>query len=235
MSNPRGQYDRDRVDAARRSILASRNRFWRTSDMDAPPSTTQRLLAELVKQGELRHIRKGLYWRGITTPLGMALPTPDVLATELIGGKCLGPAGLSAANALRLSTQVPRRAEYAVVGRPPTGSTTVHFVDRSARHGRAEQALNPTEVAALEVLDGWHTVMETGPCEAMDRLAGLITSGVIDADRLAGASGTESGSARARLRYLLHRAGRADLADTVPPADPRVEVKALAGLAAVKR
>jgi hypothetical protein len=232
MSTTRGHYDRDGVDATRRSIFASRNRFWRTSDMDTAPSTTQRLLAELVAQGELRHIRKGLYWRGIKTPLGMALPTPDALATELVGRKGIGPAGLSAANALRLSTQIPRRAEYAVVGRPPTGGPMVHFVDRSARRGRAERALNSTEVAALEVLDGWDRVIETGPGEAMERLTGLITSGVIDPDRLAGASDTESGSARARLRHLLHRAGRADLADKMSAADPRVEAKALAGLIA---
>lgn len=233
MLTTRGHYDRGGVDAARRSILASRNRFWRTSDMDTVPSTTQRLLAELVAQGELRHIRKGLYWRGIKTPLGMALPTPQTLATELAGQNGIGPAGLSAANALRLSTQIPRRAEFAVVGRPPTDGPTVHFVDRSARRGRAERALSPTEVATLEVLDGWDRVIEIGPDEAMERLTELITSGAIDPDRLAGASGTEFGSARARLRHLLHRAGRADLADTMSAADPRVEAKALAGLVPV--
>ncbi len=231
MSTKRGHYDRRGVDAARQSILASRNQFWHISDIHTAPSTTQRLLAELVAQGELRHIRKGLYWRGIKTPLGMAPPSSDALAAELAGRDGIGPAGLSAANALRLSTQIPRRAEYAVVGRPPADSPTVHFVDRSARRGRAQWALNPTEVAALEVLDGWDKVIETDPSEAMQRLAGLMTSGTISADRLASASDTEAGSTRARLRYLMHSAGRTDLADTMSAADPRTESRALVGLA----
>ncbi|WP_006243293.1 hypothetical protein [Mycolicibacterium tusciae] len=65
------RHDRRGSQAARRSLLSSHNRFW-TADIDAPPSTAQHLLADLVTQGELRHIRKGLYWRGIKTPLGMA-------------------------------------------------------------------------------------------------------------------------------------------------------------------
>lgn len=66
----------------------------------------------------------------------------------------------------------------------------------------------------------------------MSRLASLIQSGSIDPARLAGASGTEPGSARARLRYLLRSAGLATLADEVPAADPRTESKDLAGLLA---
>jgi hypothetical protein len=163
----------------------------------------------------------------------MAPPSSDALAAELTDrSKGIGPAGLSAANALRLSTQIPRRAQYAVPARPPSDGDTVHFVNRSSRRGRAERALSPTDVAALEVLDGWNQVIETSPREAMSRLASLIQSGSIDPGRLACASGTEPGSARVRLRYLLRSAGLATLADEVPAADPRTESKALAGLLA---
>jgi hypothetical protein len=233
MSTKGAHYDRRGAETARRSISDSRNRFWKTADVDAPPSTTQRLLADLVRQGELRRVRKGLYWRGIDTPLGMAPPPPDALAAELTDRKGIGPAGLSAANALRLSTQIPRSAEYAVVSRPPNDGDTVHFVNRSTRSLRAERALSPTDVAALEVLDGWDRLIETGPNEAMSKLSSLIASGSIDPGRLAGASATEPGSTRARLRYLLRRAGLPTLADEVPAADPRTESKALAGLLAV--
>ncbi|WP_239591551.1 hypothetical protein [Mycolicibacterium tusciae] len=80
-------------------------------------------------------------------------------------------------------------------------------MNRSSRRSRAEHALSPTDVAALEVLDGWNQVIETSPREAMSRLASVIQSGSIDPARLAGASGAEPGSARARLRYLLRSAG----------------------------
>lgn len=226
-------YDRPAVQQARSEILGSRNTFWKPSDLGLPPSTAQRLLADLVTRGQLRHIRKGLYWRGVKTPLGIAPPSPSMLVAQLVDGKGIGPAGLSAAHALSLSTQIPRCAEYAVVGRPPTGSDTVHFVDRSARHGRATNNLGPLDVAALEVLDSWEQVIETGPDGAMRRLARLIQSGTLDAGRLAQASDTESGSSRARLRYLLHRVGREDLASEVRSSDRRIESKALTGLMAV--
>lgn len=226
------RYDRQATERTGRRITGSRNKFWKTADFDMPPSTTQRLLADLVKRGELRHIRKGLYWRGTKTPLGMALPPTDVLASQLVEGRGFGPAGLSAANALRLSTQIPRRAEYAVVDRAPVGGHGLRFVSRSARRGRVVGRLSPLEVAALEVLDGWDRVIETGPGEAMSRLAGLLESGTINAERLALAGGTEPGAARARLRYLLGRNGYRNLADVVPPPDPRTEAKALEGLVA---
>ncbi|WP_246584881.1 hypothetical protein [[Mycobacterium] fortunisiensis] len=225
-------YDRRGAQAARSAVLNSRNRFWKRADIDAPDSTTQHLLADLVQHGELRHIRKGLYWRGTKTPLGMAPPSPAALAAQLTGQPGIGPAGLSAANALRLSTQIPRWAEYAVPARPPTDAGTLRFVNRAARRGRADYALSQTEVAALEVLDGWDRVIETGPQEAMSRLQELISSGGIDASRLAGASETEPASARARLRHLLTQAGLVELAEKVPAADPRTEARALAGLAA---
>lgn len=224
-------YNRRSAEAARRSILDSRNQFWRPADIDAPPSTAQRILADLVASSELRHIRKGLYWRGIKTPLGMSPPSPEALVAQLANSNGMGPAGLSAANALRLSTQIPRRAEYAVVSRPPSDTDLVHFVNRSARHSRADSKLSPTEVAALEVLDGWDRVIETGPGEAMTRLAGLIRSGRIDPRRLAHASKTEPGSSRARLRYLLRSAGMPALANKVRSPGRGIESKALVGLA----
>lgn len=231
MSMKQATYSRRNAEAARRSILDSRNQFWRPTDIDAPPSTVQRILADLVTRGELRHIRKGLYWRGIKTPLGMAPPPPEALVSQLANSNGAGPAGLSAANALRLSTQIPRRAEYAVVSRPPSDTDLVHFVNRSARRSRSASKLSPTDVAALEVLDGWDRVIETGPREAMARLTDLIRSGRIDPSRLARASKTEPGFSRARLRYLLRSAGMPMLADQVRSPGRGIESKALAGLA----
>lgn len=225
------QCDRRAAQDARRTLLDSRNQFWKATDIDAPASTAQHLLADLVRQGELRRVRKGLYWRGTKTPLGMAPPSAAALASQLTGQAGIGPAGLSAANALRLSTQIPRQAEYAVPARPPTDTETVRFVNRSARRRRADYELSQTEVAALEVLDGWDQVIETGPQQAMGRLQELISSGGIDAARLAGAGDTEPASARARLRHLLRHTGLAELAEQVPAADPRTEARALAGLA----
>lgn len=214
---------RDRMTARRERerVLRSRDRFWRPEDLATSGSTTQHLLAGLVDEGELRRVRRGLYWRGVKSPLGMAPPPTEALIDELAPGTGVGPAGMYAANLLRLSTQVPRRAEIAVPARAPEGTGSLRFVARSARTGRLRAGLAPTEVALLEVLGSWESVIELSPAEAWDRLQYLLTSGAARADRLAKAGRTEPAYTRARLRELLHAHGRDDLAGQVPAPDRR--------------
>jgi len=220
------------ADSARRAILASKGRFWRPSELHLSPSTAQHVLADLVASGELRHVRKGLYWRGTKTPLGMSPPPTDALVSVLAPGKGVGPAGLSAANALRLSTQIPRRAEFAVPRRAPSTSGAVRFLSRATRKGRTACALTPTEVAALEVLDSWDRVIEVSPKDAWKRLGDLMESGTLRPERLARASRTEPAPVRARLKALLDASGRSELADQVPDPDPRTRRTALSTLGA---
>lgn len=222
--------DRQGAARARQAVLASRDRFWQPADLQLGPSTVHHLLGDLEDRGELRRIRRGLYWRGMKTPLGMAPPSPERLVEALTPGAGVGPAGLSAANALRLSTQVPRRAQIAVPNRAPSDAGAVMFVSRAARTGRAATRLTPTEVAMLEVLADWPTLVEVEPAQATRQLTELLRSGTVRAERLADAATTEPGQTRARLRALLTAAGRSDLADRVPAADRRTESAALATL-----
>lgn len=224
------QRDRHGAAAARHAIVASKDRFWRPADLTLPPSTAHHLLGGLVARGELRRVRRGLYWRGAKTPLGMSPPPPERLVNELAPGPGVGPAGSSAANILRLSTQVPRVRETAVPHRPPTDAGAVRFVSRGARTRRRSARLNPTEVAVLEVLDAWSEVVEVPPADAFERLAQVLDSPQVCVERLADAAGTEPGTVRARLRELLERSGRTDLAQRVPPADDRTTTAALLAL-----
>lgn len=207
--------------AARVEVLRSTERFWRPSDLRLAASTAYHLLGELVEVGELRRVRHGLYWRGRRSPLGMGWPPPEVLLREVAPGPGVGPAGLLAANALRFSTQVPRRALYAVPDRAPAAVGSLRFVSRAARAGRVREKLEVAEVAFLEVLDGWDQVVELDPADAEARAAALLTGGDLRPERLARAARTEPGRVRVRLRGLLARSGRADLAALVPDADPR--------------
>lgn len=213
--------DRQAAMAARRAVLKSSGRFWHPSDLKMPDSTAQHVLAALVETGELRHVRRGLYWRGTKTPLGMSPPPQEALVAELAPGRGVGPAGLSAANALRLSTQVPRRAEYAVPRRAPADVGSLKFVSRAARKGRTKSRLNQTEVAALEVLDAWQRVIEVSPNDAMRRLEDLVRQGAIRADKLARAASTESGATQTRLKTLLERTGNDAWAAKVPTAQKK--------------
>jgi hypothetical protein len=215
------------VTRARESILDSSGRFWSVADLSGASSTRQHLLAELTRRGELLHVRRGLYWRGRKTPLGMGPPSPEALAERLVGKHGVGPAGLSAAHRLRLSTQVPRKAQIAVPERPPTSSGPVTFVSREARPLRKTAALTADEVALLEALDGWSRVIEVPLPDAWQRLCDAIKDGKVSATRLAKASRTEPALVRVRLSALLTQAGFANDAKRVPSADPRTVQKAL--------
>lgn len=195
------------------------DRFWRSGELAGSPSTRQHLLSTLVNEGELRRVRRGLYWRGSKSPRGMAPPSTDVLIHELAPGPGVGPAGLYAASLLHLSTQVPRRAEIAVPARAPENLEAIRFVARPSRDARVEAGLGPIEVALLEVLGSWESAVELPPDEAWEHLRALVSSGQVRTDRIACAGRTEPGSVRARLRELLRASGRSDLAEQVPDSD----------------
>jgi len=165
------------------------------------------------------------------TPLGMAPPTPEMLSKKLARGFGIGPAGMSAAHQLRLSTQIPRKALVAVPYRAPKDIGSIRFLSRAARTGRSKVRLNEIEVAVLETLDGWDSVIEIPLSEAWERLQRIIRSDAIRPDRLAMAAITEPGSVRARLRSLLSDSGFPELAQTVRQADSRTVKTVVASLA----
>ncbi len=203
----------------REKVLASRDRFWRPADFNSYSSdAVVHALDRLVRRDELRHVRRGLYWRGTRTPLGMAPPPVSRLAKELSPGSGSGPAGLSAALELGLSTQVPRRTVIAVPTRAPAGTDTLRFVSRAASTGR--KGLQRSEVALLEALRDWDRLVES-PAAATGRIAGLVSSGDIRADRVAKASTREPARVRERLRGLLNDIGKPEAAATIPPARSR--------------
>jgi hypothetical protein len=131
-----------------------------------------------------------------------------------------GPSGWSAALALALglSTQVPRRETIAVPGRAPRNPGTVRLVSRAASTKRRDERLRPPEVALLEVLRDWNTLVEIPTDAAVERTADLAGSGTLRLDRVVRASATEPPRVRERLRRLLGAMGRSTDADAVRPA-----------------
>ncbi|KRD43022.1 hypothetical protein ASE38_01680 [Cellulomonas sp. Root930] len=206
-------------------ILGSSGRLWTPADLSGAPSTKSHLLSCLTARGELQRIRKGLYWRGRMTPLGMAPPPPELITRALLPKvKGIGPAGLSAANRLRLSTQVPRRAHIAVPHRAPTSTQAVRYLSRAARHERGRQALSETEVALLEVLEAWNDVIEVSEAQAWALLGQLVRSSSVRPDRLAAAAKTEPAAVRSRLARLLRETDQQAAAAKIPAVDRRVSV-----------
>ena len=202
----------------RRKVLHSRSRFWRPVDFTGSPDAVAKSLSRLTAAGEILRVRRGLYWRGVPTRLGMAPPPPDRIVAEVVTATGAGPAGWTAALALGLSTQVPRHETIAVPGRAPRNSGTVRFVSRAASLKRRDERLRPTEVALLEVLRDWETVVGVPREIAVQRVASLVESEAIRLDRVVRASATEPPMVRERLRHLLNAIDRTSEAAKIRPA-----------------
>jgi hypothetical protein len=91
-------------------------------------------------------------------------------------------------------------------------------VSRNASTRRRDERLRPTEVALLETLRGWESLVEIPPTEALNRIDLLIGDGAIRIDRVVRAAITEPPRVRERLRRLLTALDRSDDAGRVPGA-----------------
>lgn len=216
-----------------RSVRRGRYRFYRASDFSGTRSAVEKALSRLVEEGELLRVRNGLYWRGSKTPLGMSPPNPREVVYVYAEGIPIGPAGLSAANYLGLTTQVPRIPEYAV-------PATVPDVDRIRLHrrmGRRSEArrrarLSELEVAFLEVLDAWDDIVELPAIDAVARLGELVESGSVDVSKIVRASTHEPARGRSRLKAILESLGRPEDARAVRECSkPSVRIRALKPIA----
>lgn len=204
--------------SVRERVRRSRQRFWRPEDFDGSPEAVAQALSRLERSGELRRVRRGLYWRGMPTRLGMSPPPAHNLVHEVVGGPGTGPAGRSASLALGLSTQVPKVEVVAVPGRAPKNPVGINFVSRASSEKRREERLRPTEIALLEVLRDWQGLVEAPLGEALRRIERLISNGDIRMDRVVRASATEPPRTRERLRRLLIKLGRENEAHGIAPA-----------------
>ena len=72
----------------RKRVFASRDRFWRPEDFDGSPDAVAQTLSRMTRTGDLRRVRRGLYWCGTPTRLGMAPPPPDRLVGEIVVSFC---------------------------------------------------------------------------------------------------------------------------------------------------
>ena len=184
--------------AARRWVAAApRRSFIRTADVPGSRTGVDSALSRLAADdGPLVRVRNGLYWKKPpATRFGTARPDPVAAALAVIGAGA-GPAGVTAANVLGLSTQVPARSTLAIVGRAPKGFPSVTFTTRS---NLARLSLSPSEIAVLEVLRDPSRVVEVPWPQAVGRLRKLHDDGVVDLDLVADVARTE------------HRSGLLDL------------------------
>jgi hypothetical protein len=131
--------------------------FISASVFGGPSGAVDAAFSRLAHDGKLLRVRKGLYWKGPVTRLGMVPPAPEAVAIK-VGGKGSGPAGVAAVHRLGLTSQVPGYPVIAVPGKTPSDVPGVRFSERS--WSRRELNLSEDEVAVIEVLRDWPSAVE---------------------------------------------------------------------------
>jgi Family of unknown function (DUF6088) len=192
---------RNTARAVRDRIRRGDARFWKHSDFQGlSPSGVATALSRLSREGELQRVAKGLYYRPVPTAFGSSMPSASAMAAATLTFP-VHPAGLSAANLLGLSTQNPRRAEYATPARshPAALSGAIIHTGRPARR----QKLSGEDGAILEIL------RDRGRSSDLpaDETARRITSLLADPDRYRRVV-TASADEPPRVRAILGAIGQ---------------------------
>ena len=199
-------------------VTTTQNRFFEIDDFPgASRGAVARTLSRLAESGEVKRVRRGTYWRGVQTPLGMVPPSPMAILKHTYGsGTPLGPARLDAAGMLGLTTQVAARPTFAVPYL--VEGLDFNLINRDRRRGRQTQNLRPLEIALYEVLGDWDELVEIAPREAIRRISPLLRDGELRSDQLARGVNSEPPLVRERLRGILRATQAFDAERFIKPA-----------------
>jgi|1186.fasta_scaffold09557_2 hypothetical protein len=146
--------------------------------------------SRLASEGKVLRVRRGLYWKGAKSRFGPGRPTPEAIARKVAEGRGFGPTGWSASSALGLTTQVPARPAFVVVGPVPTGLEGVDIRSRS-NLGRVRFDLSFLEIAFLELLRSYPRYVDLDWDELRKRVVVLASDGRLRLDRVARAADSE--------------------------------------------
>jgi hypothetical protein len=163
------------ADRVRRAIDGGGERVWSVQDFPKLPfPAVAQTLSRLARAGELQRVSKGLYYRPRKTAFGMSRPNPKLLKEKGAKTRAVFPSGLTAANQLGFSTQVPAREEVATT----RGSLPRTMVGQKARvHTRRPEAwgrLTEQEAALLDLIRRRAETSELSPEETIARLLSLL-------------------------------------------------------------
>jgi hypothetical protein len=165
------------------------------------PSTVANTLGRLTRDGALRRVGRGLYYRPAVTILGPTAPNQQDLARAVLGVPTLHPAGLAAANLLGFSQQIPGVLDLTVAGRRPPrgpGLAGVRFHRRSA----TRTGLSAVAAAYLEVLRDLAHLSDLSPVATTHRAVNLVQTQAVPFAELLRAAPGEPPRVRAMLGAL---------------------------------
>jgi hypothetical protein len=160
----------------RERIEQGGERLWRLEDFgNLPFMAVAQALSRLTKEGTLRRLSKGTYYRPRQTAFGQSRPNPTAIQELAARKKPLFPSGVAAASLLGFSTQTARYSEVAtnasslprkLVG----GDVVIH-----TRRPTAWSKLDKTEAAILDFLRRGGATSELPPEQTVERLLSLLS------------------------------------------------------------
>lgn len=141
--------------------------FVRVSALPGSETAARKAASRAASNGELIRVRKGLYFKTTQTRYGAVKPRVEDVAREVLGPKSgFGPAGFSAARALGLTTQLPKKLQIAAL----KTVEPIEGVEQHHRNNSLRSDLEEREIAVLEVLRAPDNYVEGG----ITRLAGAL-------------------------------------------------------------
>jgi hypothetical protein len=160
-------------------------------------------LSRLAADEGLQRVRRGLYFRPKMTAIGPSVPSANAVVAQTFR-VALHPAGLSASNALGLSTQNPARGEFATPAAAGPGVLRDSLVHTRRPHARS--GLSAEQGALLEVLRERARSNDLSPQRTIERLLEFVRwPGEFEG--LAAAALSEPPRVRAMLGALGQQAG----------------------------
>lgn len=191
--------------AIRETITQSADRIWTYADFGGmSPAAVSQALSRLCREGLVKRVRKGVYYRPKQTVLGESKVSPVALSSKLLSSSAR-PTGYTAARVLGLSSQVPVEPSYVVsVTKAPASVAGVKVTVR--RPTPSSVSVSTREAAILEFLRERGESSELSPEETIEKLLRIIKEpGVFS--RLADAAMYEPPRVRAMLGALGQEAG----------------------------
>lgn len=175
-------------DVRSRIKSGSEDRLWTYSDFpDHPRMAVAASLSRLKREGVIRRVRRGIYYRSRTTVVGVSRPDPEMLVDKVLVMRGLRPvaSGVGQYNRMGLTTQASSTITRAVgrrLGRTIVSGVPTRFTERPLDR---QVGIYPDERTALDALRDLTRVPDASPQDVLKRLKTLIRSNSLSFERLA--------------------------------------------------
>jgi Family of unknown function (DUF6088) len=189
-----------------RILRGGTDRLWTYADfpgVDRHPLAAT--LSRLAKSGELKRVRRGVYYRSGKSIFGELKPDPTALTDAVLRarGEPVMPSGIGAYNRFGLTTQVSGVVSRATLNRVRENSVPGVRLFATMRPLDKQKGIRAEERTALDALRDLTRIPDAHPRDVVRRIGALIRTRDLDFSRL----GRYARAEPPRVRALLGAIG----------------------------